>query len=68
MEANLLDTSRQRNSEAPTWMVLHGGVGAQRRRWGPDMAQLAEDLVRHGWVMWREGAEAHLKHRAMMAN
>jgi hypothetical protein len=51
------------------WMVIHGGVGSQRRRWGFDVARLADDLVeKYGWVMWREGNEAHLKHRSMMPN
>lgn len=57
----------QENSDAPTWLVLHGGIGAQRRRWGPDMERLLTDLVnRYGWVMWREGRDAHVKHRSMI--
>ena len=55
--------------QTPMWMVIHGGVGSQRRRWGFDVARLADDLVeKYGWVMWREGNEAHLKHRSMMPN
>jgi hypothetical protein len=53
--------------QTPMWIILHGGVGSQRRRWGADLARLADDLVAtYGWVMWREGDEAHLKHRSMM--
>lgn len=57
-------------SEAePMWIVLHNASGSQRRRWGPDMAQLCRDLVeRYGWLMWREGRDAHVKHRCLMAN
>ena len=64
---NLLDKSRLCNSEAPRWLVLHRPVGnPQRRTWGPDMQRLADDLIKHDWVMWREGQEAHFKHRCMM--
>jgi hypothetical protein len=64
---NLFDKSRMCNSEALRWLVLHRPVGdPQRRTWGPDMQRLGDDLVKHGWVTWREGQEAHFKHRCMM--
>jgi hypothetical protein len=28
------------------------------------MARLVDDLIKHGWVVWREGHEVHAKHRA----
>ena len=67
---NLLDKEPARNSEAePLWMVLHRPVGnPQRRRWGADMKHIADELIRHGWVMWREGSDAHFKHRCLMVN
>lgn len=67
--SNLLDTRHAGNSAEPKWIVLHGGAGSQRRRWGPDMARLLADLVeRYGWVTWREGTDAHVKHRALMSH
>ena len=67
--ANLLDERPACNSEAPRWLVLHRPVDPpQRRSWGADMARLADDLVKHGWVMWREGSDVHLKHRCLMAH
>jgi hypothetical protein len=48
-------------------MVLHNATGSQRRRWADDVARLTAQLVtEHGWVMWREGADVHVKHRALI--
>jgi hypothetical protein len=30
------------------------------------MARLAETLIACGWVIWREGADCHAKHRAFL--
>lgn len=69
MHDNLIDKSPKGNGGEPMWIVLHNATGAQRRRWGPDMVALVSDLVdRYGWVMWREGADAHVKHRSLMVN
>lgn len=68
----LLDETPTRNTAEPdpVWMVLHTPSGAQRRRWGEDMARIVNDLVKHDWLVWTEsdGAEVHAKHRAFMAH
>jgi len=61
---NLLDRDAKANSEPPKWLILHRPSEPQRRSWGADMARLVDDLTRHGWVVWREGHEVHVKHRA----
>lgn len=71
MEPNVANQCHANNTQeqTPMWIVLHGGAGSQRRRWCEDIARLAADLVeKYGWVMWREGSDAHVKHRSMMAN
>ena len=60
---NLLDCGPNDNTE-PHWFVLHGGKGAQRRRWGPDMQRLASDLLSYGWVIFREGRDVVAMHRS----
>lgn len=55
-------------NDDPTWFVLHNATGCQRRRWGPDMAQLAEELIRYGWVIWRSGNQVEAKHRCMLVH
>jgi hypothetical protein len=61
---NLLDETRTGNAETPKWLILHRPSEPQRRSWGADMARLVDDLIEHGWVVWREGQEVHVKHRA----
>lgn len=63
---NLLDRDAKANSEPPKWLILHRPEpnDPQRRTWGADMARLVDGLVHHGWVVWREGHEVHVKHRA----
>ncbi len=56
--------NEQEKSEQPKWLILHRPIEPQRRSWGADMAMLVDDLIRHGWVVWREGQEVHVKHRA----
>jgi hypothetical protein len=72
MTTILLDEAPARNTADidPVWMVLHTPAGAQRRRWGEDMARIVSDLVKHDWLVWTEqaGAEVHAKHRAFMAH
>lgn len=55
-------------NEQPMWFVLHNASGSQRRRWGPDMAKLADDLLNYGWVVWRSGNQVEAKHRCLMAH
>ncbi len=69
MTANILDMRPPCNSSEPRWMVLHRPVGdPQRRTWGPDVQSIADQLKRFGWIEWREGSEAHFKHRCMMGH
>jgi len=56
--------NEQAKSEPPKWLILHRPIEPQRRSWGADMARLVDDLISHGWVVWREGHEVHVKHRA----
>jgi hypothetical protein len=66
---NLLDEAPTRNTEAPKWLILHRPppIERQRRSWGQDMAFVVDALINSGeWVMWREGHEVHVKHRAFM--
>jgi hypothetical protein len=64
---NLLDRGANDNpADDPRWFVLHGGVGSLRRRWGPDMQRIADDLVRYGWIIKREGADLVAKHSSRM--
>jgi hypothetical protein len=65
-QAHARNTSSE--NDPPKWFVLHSALGAQRRRWGDDMARLADDLLAHGWVVWRSGDQVEAKHRCMMAN
>lgn len=62
--SNLLDRGAKDNVEPPKWLVLHRPSEPQRRSWGADMARLVDDLIRCDWVVWREGSEVHVKHRA----
>lgn len=64
MNGNLLDKTLPSNTDQPKWLVVHRPVEPQRRSWGPDMARLVDDFVRNGWVVWCEGREVHVKHRA----
>lgn len=51
----------------PKWLVLHGGhpENIQRRRWGDDMARIADTLVKTGqWLIWREGDDVQCIHRS----
>lgn len=68
MTANLLDEAPACNTEPPRWLILHRPSEPQRRSWGADMAQLVNDLIAHDWVVWREGPEVHVKHRAFLAH
>ena len=64
MQHNLLDQSPKSNGDAePRWMVIHYPIEPKRHRWS---AELAETLINYGWVIWREGADAHRKHRCLM--
>jgi hypothetical protein len=69
---NLPNQVRERNAssenEPPMWFVLHNASGSQRRRWGPAMAQLADELVSYGWVVWRSGNQVEAKHRCLLPN
>lgn len=67
MTNNLSCTSPEGNTDPePKWLVIHYPVDRpKRQRW---LRQLADDLVAHGWVIWREGADAHVKHRSLMPN
>lgn len=65
----ILDRDGNANADRePIWMVLHTPSGSQRRRWGADMARIADELVRCDWVIWRDGSEVHAKHRCLMAH
>lgn len=64
MSTNVLDETRTSNAEPPKWLILHRPLEPQRRSWGADMARLVDDLIRCDWVVWREGHEVHVKHRA----
>lgn len=51
----------------PLWIVLHGGAGAQRYRWGEWAKGVADTLVSSGqWIIYRDGNQVELKHRSMV--